>query len=118
MIGKRLRYLREKKKMSQLALAKKLNMPNQNISNYERDFREPDYETLNKFADFFEVTSDYLLGRSDDPELTQKEEIRKKSDVSEWMRIIESLPEDERKEIEKELNDFAEYWVQKRAKKK
>ncbi|SDH84101.1 Transcriptional regulator, contains XRE-family HTH domain [Aneurinibacillus thermoaerophilus] len=66
-LGERLRLLREKKGLTQVALAKKLNIPNQNVSNYERDFRQPDYETLKKLADLFEVTTDYLLGHSDNP---------------------------------------------------
>ncbi len=63
-LGERLRLLREKKGLTQVALAKKLNIPNQNVSNYERDFRQPDYETLKKLADLYEVTTDYLLGHS------------------------------------------------------
>ena len=73
MLGKRLRYLREKHNLSQLALAKKLGIPNQNISNYEREFRHPDYDTLQKIADFFEVSIDWLLGRTDDPSPPEKE---------------------------------------------
>ncbi|WCK55386.1 helix-turn-helix transcriptional regulator [Aneurinibacillus sp. Ricciae_BoGa-3] len=67
-LGERLRLLREKNDLTQIALAKKLNIPNQNISNYERDFRQPDYETLKKLADLFDVSVDYLLGRTDHPE--------------------------------------------------
>lgn len=67
MLGKRLRYLREKNNLSQLELAKRLGIPNQNISNYERGFRHPDFDTLNMIADYFGVTTDYLLGRTDVP---------------------------------------------------
>jgi len=65
MIGKRLRYLREKRGLSQLELARRLDIPNQNISNYERDFRQPDYETLIKLSEFFDVSTDYLLKGED-----------------------------------------------------
>lgn len=102
MLGKRLRYLREKRKLSQLELAKKLDMPNQNLSNYERGFRQPDYETLNKIADFFDVTADYLLGRSDDPQLTEKEEKEVDKETKELLNLLDNLPEEERKKyIEK-----------------
>lgn len=102
MLGKRLRHLREKRKLSQLELAKKLDMPNQNLSNYERGFRQPDYETLNKIADFFDVTADYLLGRSDDPQLTEKEEKEVDKETKELLNLLDNLPEEERKKyIEK-----------------
>ncbi|MBE7135166.1 helix-turn-helix transcriptional regulator [Bacillus paranthracis] len=81
-LGLRIRSLRDSKKLTQKMLAEKLRIPNQNLSNYERGFRQPDYETLEKIADFFEVSTDYLLGRTDKkekmpdilPELSQKEE--------------------------------------------
>ncbi|WP_229735888.1 helix-turn-helix domain-containing protein [Kroppenstedtia guangzhouensis] len=37
------------------------------ISKYETGNREPDIDTLQKIADFFGVTLDYLTGRNDDP---------------------------------------------------
>lgn len=60
----RLKILREELKLSQLDLANKLNMSQQAISAYEKETREPDIETINKLADFFEVSIDYLLGKS------------------------------------------------------
>ncbi|MBU8728234.1 helix-turn-helix domain-containing protein [Bacillus pumilus] len=60
-LGARIRALREANKLTQKALADKLKIPHQNLSNYERGFRNPDYEILIKIAKFFEVTTDYLL---------------------------------------------------------
>lgn len=65
-LGDRLRLLREKQGLTQLALANKLHLPNQNISNYERGFRQPDYETLQLLAGFFGVTIDYLITGQED----------------------------------------------------
>ncbi|WP_054950189.1 helix-turn-helix domain-containing protein [Numidum massiliense] len=65
-LGDRLRLLRERQGLTQLALANKLHLPNQNISNYERGFRQPDYETLQLLADFFDVTIDYLITGQED----------------------------------------------------
>ena len=62
----RLKELRKMKKISQLKLALDLNMNQNTISRYETMEREADYETLIKFADYFEVSLDYLLGRTDD----------------------------------------------------
>ena len=61
----RLKELRKKKKISQLKLALDLDMNQNTISRYENLEREADYETLIKFADYFGVSLDYLLGRTD-----------------------------------------------------
>lgn len=60
----RLRELRKSKKISQLKLAIDLNMNQNTISRYENLEREADYATLIKFADYFNVSLDYLLGRT------------------------------------------------------
>lgn len=61
----RLKELRLKRKISQLKLAFDLNMNQNTISRYENLEREADYRALIKFADYFDVSLDYLLGRSD-----------------------------------------------------
>ena len=61
----RLKKLRKARKISQLKLALDLNMNQNSISRYENCEREADYETLIKFADYFDVSLDYLLGRTD-----------------------------------------------------
>ena len=60
----RLATLRKEKKISQLKLANDLNMNQNTISRYETMEREADYKTLIKFADYFGVSLDYLLGRT------------------------------------------------------
>ena len=62
----RLKSLRKERKISQLKLALDLNMNQNTISRYENMEREADYETLVKFADYFDVSLDYLLGRGDE----------------------------------------------------
>ena len=64
----RLKELRMARKISQLKLAIDLNMNQNSISRYEKLEREADYETLIKFADYFNVSLDYLLGRTDSKE--------------------------------------------------
>ena len=61
----RLKELRKKKRISQLKLALDLDMNQNTISRYENMEREADYKTLIKFADYFGVSLDYLLGRTD-----------------------------------------------------
>ena len=64
----RLKELRQKRRISQVKLAMDLNMNQNSISRYETGEREADYETLIALADYFGVSVDYLLGRTDRPE--------------------------------------------------
>lgn len=59
----RLRDLRTQKGYSQVELGKRLGLSNSTISMYERGERQPDYETLDLIADFFNVDVSYLLGK-------------------------------------------------------
>ena len=61
----RLKKLRKERNISQLKLAIDLNMNQNTISRYENMEREADYETLIRFADYFGVSLDYLLGRTE-----------------------------------------------------
>jgi len=67
LLGERLRRIRERFGLTQVAAATKLGVTNAVLSNYERGIREPDFEFLSEFARVFNVTTDYLLGRTDDP---------------------------------------------------
>lgn len=60
----RLKELRRKRKISQLKLALDLNMNQNTISRYENMERQADYATLVRLADYFGVSLDYLLGRT------------------------------------------------------
>ncbi len=68
----RLKELRKKKGMTQLRLAMELNMSQNTVSRYETGEREADYKTLIKFADYFNVSIDYLLERTNDPTFHKK----------------------------------------------
>ena len=46
------------------------------LSRYESGERKPDYEILVKIADFFDVSTDYLLGRSNPPTLSEQEKFQ------------------------------------------
>lgn len=61
----RLKELRLEKELSQDELAKALKINQRSISNWETGVRQPDYETLVLIAEYFSVTTDYLLGISD-----------------------------------------------------
>lgn len=61
----RLKSLRQSKKVTQDEFAKLVGISRSAIGMYESGKRRPDYETLEKLADFFNVDMDYLLGKSD-----------------------------------------------------
>ena len=68
----RLRELRKQRGISQLKLAMDLNLNQNSISRYETGEREADYRTLIALADYFRVSLDYLLERTDDPSFSPK----------------------------------------------
>ena len=63
----RLKELRKKHNISQLKLAMDLGMNQNSISRYENEERQADYKTLIAIADYFGVSIDYLLERTDNP---------------------------------------------------
>ncbi len=65
----RLRELRKQKKISQLKMSIDLNMSQNTISRYETGVREPGISELIRFADYFGVSVDYLLERTENPEM-------------------------------------------------
>jgi transcriptional regulator with XRE-family HTH domain len=63
--SERLRELRTQYDYSQQDLADKMGATKQMISQYERGVRKPDLDTLTALCDIFNVSSDYLMGKSD-----------------------------------------------------
>ena len=63
----RLKQLRNEHGIAQLKLAMDLSTNQNTISRYETGEREADYKTLIKIADYFDVSIDYLLERTDNP---------------------------------------------------
>ena len=63
--GKRLKELRDERKVTQADLAGLLNVVRPTIAGYETRGKEPDFDKIRILCDFFNVTSDYLLGISD-----------------------------------------------------
>ena len=67
----KLKELRKKNHISQVRLSMEMNMSQNTISQYENEVRQADYETLIAFADYFDVSVDYLLGRTDNPKMNR-----------------------------------------------
>ena len=73
----RLKTLRKNKHISQLKLSLDLGIPQNSISRFETETRRPDYYTLIQLADYFNVSIDYLVGRSDNPDYKSSDQNNK-----------------------------------------
>lgn len=65
MLGERIKELRTENGLSQEKLAKCLNVTRVAVSKWETGDRQPNIDMLKKIADYFEVSTDFLLGRTD-----------------------------------------------------
>ena len=66
-----LKKIRKEKGISQLKLAMELNMSQNTISRYETGEREPGINELIKIADYFNISIDYLLERTKNPNINK-----------------------------------------------
>lgn len=100
MIKDRLKELRAESGMSQKELALALRLSPSTIAMYETGHRVPDAETLKKIADYFQITVDYLLGRTN----ARKSETIAAAHAA---RGYENLPPD----IYQKIKEIAEYFI-------
>ncbi len=91
MFSERLKSLRRASKMKQSELAQKLSLSQQTISLYEANKRHPDLETLVRLADEFQVSTDYLLGRTKHRNILSKEFIHS-SNLEELFQVLMEIP--------------------------
>ncbi len=73
MLGERIKKCRIDMNLTLKALGNRLNLAESTLSLYESGKRTPDYETLRKMAEVFDVSVDYLLGRTDEKNPGQKD---------------------------------------------
>lgn len=86
-LGEKLKVLREKKKLLQKEVASELNIKSQTYSRYENNLRVPDIHTLVKIANYYKVSTDYLLGV--DKDYIDKKQIL--TDIKDIQRILLSV---------------------------
>ncbi|WLD27617.1 MULTISPECIES: helix-turn-helix domain-containing protein [Clostridioides] len=79
--GDRIKQLRENMNLSREELSNKINISYSALSKYETNNRFPDKVTLNKIADFFDVSTDYLLGRNKNISNEEDEEVKELVDI-------------------------------------
>ena len=65
-LNERLKECRKRKNVTQSEIARSLDIELRSYVRYEKGDRKPDIEMLYKLADFFDVSTDYLLGRDND----------------------------------------------------
>lgn len=117
MIGKRIKTLRNERNLLQKDLAEQLNLSQQTISLYESEKRQPDYQILQSIADFFNVSVDYLLGRTNikDPStLPNKEDEIEYGTNNEIVTEIEKLSTESQEELKKLIELYKIRDMQKR----
>lgn len=107
----RLKELRIDSDLSQAKLAELFNISQQAVSHYEKGIRDIDSSLLKNLANFFNVSTDYLLGISDIKNYTENTDatIALHSDTD-----YDDLPD----EAKKEINNFIEFVRQKYTNKK
>lgn len=110
----RLRKLREDKGLLQRELADKLNLSRVAITHYEQGTRQPEWNTLQKIADVFDVTVDYLLGRKDMVDKAQRDNEPETIATHRTDDPMSELPEEARKSLE----EFKEFILRKYGKER
>ena len=105
-LNDKIKTLRKEKNISQEDLAKALGLSRSTIAGYETNKRKPDINTIHKIADFFNISVDYLLGRSiqrvandkinlvlsSDPELSDfLDKFLKSRDLQKIFKLIKDL---------------------------
>lgn len=101
MIGNRIKLLREEFNLKQEDLAKKIDVSPSAIGMYERDLREPNDDITLKLANFFGVTTDYLLGKSD---IRNSEELKNVQFANAGGLDTKGLDEEDMKELQRQIN--------------
>ena len=88
-VSERIKTLRESIRLSQKDLAAKLGISQSGVNRYENKQSEASYETLLRYADFFDVSLDYIYGRTDKPQGKLYEYKPKIEDNAEMQEFIE-----------------------------
>lgn len=111
---KRLIELLEERNMTQIQLAKEIDVTNVTISRYLSGERSPRIEIVSKIAKYFSVSVDYLLGHTDVKQLISKEEFEKNLLNSEFVKKYAPLTEEQKKT----LNSLIEVWEKEKGESK
>ena len=95
---KRIRELRKEKNITMKQLGEVIGVAESTISLYENGKRQPDNDTLQKLADYFCTTTDYLLGRTDEPATNSLDKQLEGVDFALWGEVHD-LTDEEKQDI-------------------
>lgn len=101
MLGNRIKALREELGLKQEELASKMSVSPSTIGMYETNKREPNNELIIKLSNFFGVTTDYLLGKSD---IRNPEEIKNVKFANTGGLDTKGLDEEDIKELQRQID--------------
>lgn len=87
----RMKQLRESMNKTKAQVARELHMPYTTYVNYEKEAREPNSENLIQIANYFNVSVDYLIGRSDDEKTSRS--INADQELQEYLEELKNRPE-------------------------
>lgn len=123
--SERFKQLRMERRLTQDSLAEIFFLNKSSISRYESGKQIPEPQTLQKFADFFEVSLDYLMGKSDIRKIAdamhKQPHLSKKDKVSydEFMEVAKAFfmdaSEEDREAITRDISNL--YWESKQINK-
>lgn len=101
----RIKQLRDVAEVKQVDLANMLGISQGTLSNWERGIHDPDSESLIAIAKYFNVTTDFVLGKDDTASLSPDEDIR---------FALNNLPHDLTEEERQKVIEYAEFLKQQR----
>lgn len=87
--------------LTQSDFSKKIDVARTTYAMYEQGHREPDYKTLQKIANYYDVSTDFLLGQSENPKMTAEDEFQAFANDPELGRWYRELPESDEEDLQK-----------------
>lgn len=109
--GDKIKDLRKEKNLTQKELAQALSITISTLSHWECDYQEPSFKDLVLLASYFCVSTDYLLGTTDDNGSfnVQNNALAISSEEQEWINILSSLAPLHRTQV----LEYARYFAQR-----
>ena len=102
-----LKSLRERNNLSQIELSKRIGLSNVTLSQYEKGVRKPDIQTLTLIAQFFNVSTDYLLGNETPPKFKPQLTDKDKKDIAKQVEdMLDGLDADNPISFQRDGNEI------------
>ncbi|MDA3964902.1 helix-turn-helix domain-containing protein [Enterococcus thailandicus] len=118
-LSERLTTLREEHEWTKTYVAKQLGLKNLGTyANWEYGTREPDNEMLAKIANLYKVTTDYLLGLTDDRSIISEGDNVGNNILSHFRLNTEDMDVEDIEKLEEELNEYLDFLIQRAKAKK